>query len=430
MKDTKLQLLDITLYDYQYLQNHLTGMAAKGWHLEKLVGMYFWKFRRGEPKRVRYEVIYSSAASAFNSRPTASEEGLADLCAGAGWVRVAALAQMQVYRNEDPDAVPRETDDRQKLANIRRTMKRHFIPQQLLMILLFTLQFCMHGGTVLRHPARTLAAPLMVVTLSMLLIVSLLFAILLLDNLRWLCKARRAVDAGLPIPGNGFYRRFRFFLWIWVALYLGCLFWMSGLNYAGAILGISAIVLVSASGCISLCKRLNAPKWVNMVVPAVVTSVLMIYLLTLFAIGMDRISLSKERPHPESLPLMLSDLADFENAEHTILEETASPLASYGRFWDESGENRLSYTIIDIRCPWFYDMIQKEQEQLFLQSASFHGIDDRNLGYLWGAEYARRAPSANSDRWLICWDSRIVSLKTSRCLTDAQIALAADILKP
>lgn len=86
----------------------------------------------------------------------------------------------------------------------------------------------------------------------------------------------------------------------------------------------------------------------------------MIYLLILFAIGMDRISLSEEPPHPESLPLMLSDLGDPANAEHTILEEESSPLVSYSRYRDESGGNLLRYTIIDIRCPWFNDMIQRE----------------------------------------------------------------------
>ena len=82
MKDTKYRLMDAYLYDYPYIQQQLSDQAASGWHLEKIGGI-LWKFRRGEPKQVRYEVTYSPAASVYNSRPTEAEEDLSDLCAQA-----------------------------------------------------------------------------------------------------------------------------------------------------------------------------------------------------------------------------------------------------------------------------------------------------------------------------------------------------------
>ena len=57
MKDVKYKLIDTLLYDYSLIENKLTQLSAEGWHLEKL-GTLCWKFRRGEPKQVRYAVGY------------------------------------------------------------------------------------------------------------------------------------------------------------------------------------------------------------------------------------------------------------------------------------------------------------------------------------------------------------------------------------
>ena len=109
MKDTKYILNNNDLYDYHRLQEKLADYAAEGWHLEKITNLYL-KFRRGEPKQVRYEVIYSAAASVYNSQPTEEEKDLEALCAEAGWELAAAFAQVQGYRTVNPDAAPLETD--------------------------------------------------------------------------------------------------------------------------------------------------------------------------------------------------------------------------------------------------------------------------------------------------------------------------------
>ncbi len=430
MKDVKYTVMDAQLYDYPYIQKRLSDQAAQGWHLEKIGGL-LWKYRRGEPKRVRYEITYSPAASAFNSRPTDQEEDLADLCAQAGWVRVASAGQLQIFRNEDPNATPLETDERERLKNIRKTMKKHFFPQYILMVFLFLLQFAMHASNLLRWPSRTLSSSLTVFTLVMLPMISLIYLILCTDSLFWLRRAQKAVDEGLEIPANRFYRVFRWVIWAGLIAYLCTLFALAGLTFAWAILGISAITIFCVYGAISLLKYLNAPKWVNIVVPVGVTSLIMMFLLTLFAMNMDRIALNEEPPHPETLPLMLSDLGDFEDAEHTVLEESTSPLAGYGRYWDHAGEERISYTIVDIKCPLFYNMIQAEQEQQFNQSSHYlAGVQFGMCGEQFGAEYARHAQTDLRDYWHICWEDRVVTLTASWYLTDEQIAIAAEKLKP
>ena len=56
MKETKYILSNNDIFAYHHLQDKLTRYAAQGWHLEKISNLYM-KFRRGEPKTVRYEVI-------------------------------------------------------------------------------------------------------------------------------------------------------------------------------------------------------------------------------------------------------------------------------------------------------------------------------------------------------------------------------------
>ena len=201
MKNVKYIAFDAPLYDYQTIEEKLTRLAAEGWHPEK-VGTILWKFRRGEPKQVRYAVTFAPSASAFNSRPTEAEEDLADLCAQAGWVRVGTQAQRHIYRNEDPNATPLETDEGERLKNIHWTMIRHFFPSEFLMIGIFLMQFFMHWSTMTRSPAWTLSSPMMVTTLGMCLFVAAIHGIMVLDGWLWLRRARIAVDGGEFIPRN------------------------------------------------------------------------------------------------------------------------------------------------------------------------------------------------------------------------------------
>ena len=430
MKDVKYKLIDTLLYDYSLIEEKLTQLSAEGWHLEKL-GTLAWKFRRGESKQVRYAVTYAPSASAFNSRPTEAEEDLADLCAQAGWVRIANQAQLHVYRNDDPNAVPLETDEGERLKTIRRSMKKHFFPTELLMIGVFLMQFFMHFHTMTRSPARTLSSPMMVTTLGMCLFVAVIHGVLAVSALLWLRRAQKAVDDGEGIPPNRFYRSFRWVIWAFLAGYLLCLLWTVGLGFLSWVIVTSAAVLLITAGGISLCKRLNAPKWVNMVVPAGLCVLVITVLVPLLIFGVDR-HMSEEPSPVETLPLTLTQLTGETDTERLIPEECSTFLCAYGRYWDIVGDDvRLSYTIVDVKCPVFYDMLLNEQEQQFMQSSLYSYLPiDGELRQQFDAEYVRHSANNTGDRWLICWEDRIVYLKASWMLTDAQLDTIINVLKP
>lgn len=427
MKNTKYMLIDALIYDYAYLEEKLTRLAAEGWHLEK-VGTMLWKFRRGEPRAVRYAVTYAPSASAFNSRPTEEEEDLTDLCAQAGWVRVANQAQRHVYRNDDPNATPLETDEGERLKNIRRTMFRHFFPQELLMIFLFLMQFFMHCNTMTRSPARTLSSVMMVSAPAMSLFVAAVHGILTLNGLVWLSRARRAVDSGEPVPENRFYRRLQPILWTVLLGYLVCLLLTAGLAFFGWVIFTSAAMLLVVTATIELCKRLNAPRWVNIAAPMILGCITISVLAPMLIFSTE----TEGPPPAEELPVTLTQLTGETGTERLVMEEDSTFLCAYGRYWD-TGENdvRITYTIVDVKCPLFYNMLLNEQEQQFMQSSMYSYLPiEGELRDQFEAEYVRHSRNNTGDRWLICWDDRIVNLRASWELTGEQLQTIRDSLMP
>lgn len=425
MKDVKYKLIDTLLYDYSLIEEKLVELSSQGWHLEK-IGNLAWKFHRGEPKQVRYEILYSAAASAYNSRPTEAEEELAELCGDAGWELAASFAQVQVYRNEDPNATPLETDEVQRFENLRRNMWKHFIPQQALLIVLFAIQLLMHGSTAIRKPSSILSSSMMVFTLAAIAGILVLYSCILANDLLWLRRAGRAVEAGQPIPPNSFYRKFRWVMWGFVAaLMLGLVFLVEP-GYGLTILILAVVVFVSAFGTLTLTKRHNASKRVNIIAPTVVTFLVLVISLPLFS------SMWNTQMHQEEFPLTLGQITGEADTDRLVIESGSSPLVTHGRYFEHADEEQIQYTLVDIHCPLFYDMILNEQEQDFIRSQVYVGDADipDAIREILGADYLRRSTGANYDMWFICWDDRIVYFYADWILTDEQIAVIAEVLRP
>ena len=140
-----------------------------------------------------------------------------------------------------------------------------------------------------------------------------------------------------------------------------------------------------------------------------------------------------ELPPAESLPVTTTQLTGETGTERFILEESSSFLCSYGRYWDTGADDvRIAYTIVDVKCPLFYDMLLNEQEQQFLMGAGGYVADPEVAAHaeLLEAEYARHAMNGLGDRWFICWDDRIVHLRASWDLTNEQLQIIKDSLMP
>ena len=163
MKDTKRRLETFSFYDRTGLEEHLARMAAEGWLLDK-IGQFLWHYRRIEPKKLTFSVTYFPKASAFDPEPSEEQETFYDFCRHTGWVLAASSAQLQVFYNEGPDPVPIETDPVLEVESIHRTMKRSFLPSQLMLLALAVLDVGLLVWRLIDDPIGLLASPASVLT--------------------------------------------------------------------------------------------------------------------------------------------------------------------------------------------------------------------------------------------------------------------------
>lgn len=429
MSEYTYRLNDTAIYDYQRIQDHLTDMAADGWRLDKINVFGVWRYRRSYPADVRYEVTYAPTGSAFNSRPTTEEEALAELCAEAGWEKVASIGPMYIYCNENVDAVPLETDELSRIQTIRKALKKNFVGSRLLMMVMFTLNFCMQLSTLLRYPARTLATPLVINTIVGLFCIVTLYGIDLLGYYRWLNRTEDAIRDGLPLPPSSFYRYFRYALWAFVVVYLLLLFNSAALWLMGWIFAIVVLNVIIVQLTLHLCKKRNAPKWANILIPFVVGFFVTAPALTGMVIFADDLDLDLQKPAMVDAPLTLQDFGYGTDMEPLAVERTESPLAAYQYYFQNGDEHDLSCHIVDVKASPFFEICAADMEQQWMDSV-MPTTDRVNQGDLWGAEYATYGTMGERSRWFILWDSRIVILRTDWALTEAEIQTAAEILKP
>ena len=107
-------------------------------------------------------------------------------------------------------------------------------------------------------------------------------------------------------------------------------------------------------------------------------------------------------------------------------------MVSHGRYYDFGLVNQIQYTVVDIHCPLFYDMIFNDMEYDYVSYRNYHGDTEipAELQELIGADYIRRSAGPLSDDWFICWDGRIVDLYANWPLTEEEIHILVDMLKP
>jgi len=195
MKETKRRLETFSFYDRTGLEAHLARMAEEGWLLDK-IGQFLWHYRRIEPKKLTFSVTYFPKASAFDPEPSEEQETFYDFCRHTGWVLAASSAQLQVFYNEGPDPVPIETDPVLEVESIHRTMKRSFLPSQLMLLAVAVLDVGLLVCRLIDAPIGLLASPASVLTAMCWVLVFVLTGVELGGYFWWHRKAVKAAEQG------------------------------------------------------------------------------------------------------------------------------------------------------------------------------------------------------------------------------------------
>lgn len=455
MKNTKRRLEILSFYDATGIVAHLEKMAQKGWALERIRNNV-WRYRRIQPKELRYAVVYLPSSSEFDPGPTEANRELQEFCAQAGWVQVASLAQMHIFCNEAADPVPIETEPQVQLDTLHRAMKKNFLPSQIVLLVLGIFQLAMQVWMYRQDPLDYLSSSSKLVGFICGTLVTALSVNDITKYYRWRKKAILAAKDGEFLPTSGS-QKFQYFCLavLGVAMVGWILSLVDGQQKFAVLLSFALLGLVYAAafGMKALMKKLGVAAGIaRILVFAVILAASFAYAggLVYFASKSVENHWFEEdveiyewgglewNVYHDELPLYVEDLMETDYDRYsTQLEKQgtflltvthATQTARYGE-WDNAD---LQYVIYDIHFPalkdlvwnelYWYDMTIDESQPMELHwlDLDAEGVNIFQLyggGYDWNVYYLR-------------YDSRIVKLSPDWLMTDEQLLTATRILAP
>ena len=464
MKHTKFEWMPLYSYlDRTAIATHLADMAASGWMLEKL-GSWGWHYRRTEPKKLRFAVIFFPAVSQFDAVPSEGLETYRDYCAAAGWQLAAEASQVQIFYTEDENAVPIETDPAVELSSIQKSAKKGYLGSYWALLALSLLQILFQCYRIWTDPVDTLSSTASLSTILNWLPLDLLIIAELTRYYRWQRKAQTAADAGSPLPDLRSMRWLNILVMVWscfIVLWLLASYWNSRgmfLLMVGMLLYMGLMIFLSLAAKDAL-KRLKAPRWANIAV----TYGLIIALTVGGMAGMTALIFRnsgwlEDRPTVETyeyrgmtwsvyhddIPLRIEDLVETDYTQwSTQARVDSSFLLTHGTYtqrarMDALDQPDLEYELVTVKSGFLYNLCKKD----FISWVEW-GNDQLPQEYWdeyrpvnaapWDADevYQRYSAGEAINQFLVCWPDRIaeVQFDWDWTITENMMSTAAEALK-
>lgn len=448
MRQTKTRMELFSFYDHSGIAAHLEAQAKQGWMLEK-IGNWGWKYRRIEPREVKFYVTYFPKASAYDPAPSEREQVFRAYCEEAGWKLVASNAQLQVFFCAQADPVPIETDALLQVENIHAAAKRSSLVSHWVLGIMGVLQMMMWLTQFVENPLEILADyggwfrgicwPNLI----------LLCAVELLAYYRWHEKAvKTARENGTLHPT----RSHRVFQTVSLITVTGSL-----LIYAASIqsrrvmttmlfsFGYIVLLMLLVNGCRLLLKKWKVSANVNRVVTLTVDVVLAFGMMGLMVWGVMKMDIQDRKVadtyeyrgrvwevYADELPLCVEDLLEVDpdgysktlDVKETLLAAVYDG-AQDTRFDWETEQPDMNYRLAVAEVPaltaWLWDD--------WVEAYPVHGntlveIDPAP----WNAQEAYReymSPVSPGYTWLIRWEDRFIRLTAYWELTEEQMGVIA-----
>ena len=438
MRKTRYEYNFYSFYDHTGMERHFEKMAAKGWLIEKLG--YFWRYRRIEPQALRFSVVYYPEASEFDPvKPSEGELTFYDFCAQAGWTKATSRAQMNIFYNENADAVPIETDAALQVETLHQSMKKEQLTAWFLMLALALWIFFDTRKDFVRDFALMMARSSALSAILDSVLLFLLCALELGGYYLWRRRAKREAAVGkfLPTRSHPVLQ-----MLVLLVLMMGCAIVLySDKEERGSYLAILAGLAVLYAliwGIKALLKRRGGSAEVNRGITMV--SVLILSFLFSFtylrSVRNGQFDRTPENATPyevtwsdgetslyyaydDPLPLYVQDLTETDYDRYSCrLAEESSPLASQVRgaqrmrTGDEDDAPELNYEVTDVKfAPLFDACLDGELKYYQNYTVTFYRTHRpfRNWEYRevdaapWGADRAWQAFDTEDDSWGVSW---------------------------
>lgn len=448
MKNTKRLMLMNYSY-YKEIEKKLELYAKKGLFLEKM-GPYFWTFKKTEPQNLKYTVTYFAEGSVFNPHPTDNQQTYFDYAKAAGWDFVCEYNQMQIFCSSLENPPEFETDEKEKLENIHKCMKKSFVISQLLMLLVFALNLFLRLNSLKRNPTDFLSSNIDLAALLMFISIILYSSYTLINYFMWYNKSKKSVDMGCSIIEN-FNKTQRYFdigYLIFLFSLVGYMFIHLLTNTAFGIIALSVVQLPLFAlvfwGSITLLKRRKFSANANKIISTSLLILTGVLYLGFMFYSIPRFSFSERSNKPyttvgeyrlysDKIPLTCEDLYGHIGFEYYSYEadEENTPLLHRNHYSQTSPPMKnappeLEYSIYEPKFEFVKNIVVSDLTKL-------NDWSDRKLETLDNAvfstekAYAFYYEEANgklfSGEYILVFTDKIIHIDAETPFTDEQIEI-------
>ncbi len=462
MAKTVKKMIFYAMYHTSDIERKLEQYAEEGLFLTK-IGSTLWTFEKGEPKKTKYTVTYFSEGSMFNPDYTDNQLTYFEYAEQSGWKHVSSFHLMQVFSSQEENPVPFETDEREKLDNIKKCMKKSFIPNMIMLLVIFCLNSAMQFTTMLSSPSSFFSNNLGIAALLSSLTVIFQQIVVLNSYRNWCVKSERSVSQGGKCYDKGGEAIMRFNRWLllWVLVLVTVIFsdaFFSGNRFVVYVtLPMIPLFFIVYLGSINIMKKFKASAFVNKVVSVsalMLTSVL--YTIFIFHIiitqypnrGLDREhrigtytnaagELREYTIYQDEIPLTIEDLyIGFDTTNYSTEAYIASSfLLTDATYFHNSpplstgDTRRLDYSIYETKIGFVYNLVRKEMltPQSWREQITLIEIDPRPFNAKEAYAYEYTEGGGLNGEYILLYDDKIIDLDLRYPLTPEQSAVVAEI---
>ena len=462
MNDRKRKLMPFTFYDRTGIERRLEEQAEKGWLLEKCSAAG-WIYRRIEPAKIHFSVVYFPAADAFDPHPSENQVRFQEFCAHTGWELIASNAQMQIFCNRRENPIPIETDPVIEVENIHKSVKKTMLPAYFSSLVVAVMQIGLAAQRFSWDPmTELLSLPAMLATLFWCLDV-VFWSVLLGMYFHWHTRAKKAAMDGHFLESKST-DGIQYLMLITMTLALICMYLSFG-SWSTLLVGILSLVgiLVLAAVMVWMSNRMKQKnvsaktnKFITYAFAVVMTFVLcggVIWLVV--STRMEELDKTDQAEtyeyngwtyyvYDDLIPLKIEDLidTDYEGYSYEIISEGSSPLlrryeARQKTRYDALAEPEMSYRIVEVKASFLYDWVLELMLEDFDHNYAYpdepNYVEFQKIDAApWGAQEACQLLLGGEAqyRYLLCYEDTIIEIDLDWEPTAEQMEMIREKLIP
>ncbi len=192
MKNTVNKLMFIRLHNFRSIETKLENYAKKGLFLDS-IGTFTWKFKKDEPKDMKYTVAFFSEGSIFNPSQTENQKVYIEMARESGWEFVAESNKLQVFSSGADNPIEFETDEEEKFKNIKKCINKSFLPSMVMLAIVFAFNVFMQLQVVKFDPIGLLISPYRLFPLITAVMLEIYYISLIAEYLLWCKKSEKSI---------------------------------------------------------------------------------------------------------------------------------------------------------------------------------------------------------------------------------------------